>query len=58
MNPQHRRLTRHLVLIVLIKVAVLAAIWWAFIRDARVPVGVDEATNRIFPNLNHEERKP
>lgn len=33
-----RRLLRHLTAAVLIKLAVLVALWWAFVRDARVPV--------------------
>jgi len=38
MNPDGSRLLRHLSVAVVIKLAVLAALWWVFIRDARVEV--------------------
>jgi hypothetical protein len=46
MSPPDRRLLRHLVSAVLIKLAVLTALWWAFVRDLRVPVdGVTAAAH-------------
>ncbi len=41
------RLLRHLVLAVLLKLAVLVALWWAFVRDDRVAVDADQAAARL-----------
>jgi 4-amino-4-deoxy-L-arabinose transferase-like glycosyltransferase len=38
MTRQDRRLVRHLAIAVALKLAVLAALWWAFVRDERVSV--------------------
>ena len=38
MNPSDQILLRHLTLVVVIKLALITALWWAFIRDAKVPV--------------------
>ena len=38
MTRQDRRLARHLAIAVALKLAVLAALWWAFVRDERVSV--------------------
>jgi hypothetical protein len=40
------RLLRHLTLAVLLKLAVLALLWWWFVRDARVDVGPDAMSHR------------
>ena len=58
MNTQNRRLIRHLIAIVALKLALLTGIWWAFIRDARVEVGVDEASDHLFPTLQQKDSKP
>ncbi len=58
MNTQHRRLTRHLVAIVALKLVLLSAIWWAFIRDVRVEVDVEKASNHLFPTLEQKDNKP
>ena len=44
-----RRLVRHLKLAVVLKVAVLLALWWAFVRDARVPVDAEAARLHLSP---------
>ncbi|HOX68211.1 MAG: cytochrome oxidase putative small subunit CydP [Burkholderiaceae bacterium] len=36
MTPDERRLVRHLVTAVLVKLAVLVGLWWGFVRDQRV----------------------
>lgn len=41
MTPADRRLLRHLITAVVIKLVVLTALWWLFIRDVRVPVDTD-----------------
>lgn len=38
MNRHERQLRRHLLIAVLVKVAVLAVLWWVFVRDAGVSV--------------------
>ena len=38
MNPSDQILVRHLTLVVVIKLALITALWWAFIRDAKVAV--------------------
>ncbi|MCO5399896.1 cytochrome oxidase putative small subunit CydP [Ralstonia soli] len=47
MSPNDRRLVRHLLIVVTIKVAVLGALWWVFVRDARVPVDAERAADRL-----------
>jgi hypothetical protein len=42
-----RRLLRHLTVAVVLKLVVLAALWWAFVRDARVQVDADTAAARV-----------
>lgn len=41
-------LRRHLVIIVVVKLAILFAIWWLFVREARVAVATDDAARRIL----------
>ena len=47
-NPNDRRLVRHLLIIVAIKLAVLSALWWVFVRDHRVPVDAERAADRLI----------
>ncbi|HYR25915.1 MAG TPA: hypothetical protein VEQ09_08790 [Aquabacterium sp.] len=47
MTPVERRLLRHLVLAVMLKLLVLTALWWVFVRDARVSVDVDQVGQQI-----------
>lgn len=39
-----RRLVRELVVVVVIKLALLTALWWVFVRDARVTVDPEAMT--------------
>ncbi|MBK1687562.1 cytochrome oxidase putative small subunit CydP [Rubrivivax gelatinosus] len=41
------RLLRHLALAVLVKLVLLAGLWWLFVRDARVDVDADTAALRV-----------
>lgn len=41
MTPDERRLLRHLVIAVTVKLALLCALWWLFVQPARAPVGDD-----------------
>jgi hypothetical protein len=47
MTHDDRRLLRHLVIAVLLKLAVLVALWWAFVRESRVDVDADRAAAQI-----------
>lgn len=38
MNPQDKTLVRKLAVVFVIKLAVLTALWWGFVRDQRVVV--------------------
>jgi hypothetical protein len=47
MPPADRRLLRQLIIAVLIKLIVLTALWWVFVRDARIEVDGDGVADRI-----------
>lgn len=47
MTRQDRRLVRHLAVAVALKLAVLAALWWVFVRDERVSVDAAAAAARL-----------
>lgn len=38
MKDESHRLVRHLIVAVLVKLALLAGLWWFFVRDLGVPV--------------------
>ena len=38
MNPTDRRLVREITLLIVLKLILITALWWAFIRDAKVAV--------------------
>jgi hypothetical protein len=47
MTPADRRLLRHLVAAVTVKLVLLTAIWWGFVRDERVSIDSEAAGARI-----------
>ena len=47
MTRAERRLLRHLAIAVAVKLAVLVALWWVFVHDARVHVDPDRAAAHI-----------
>jgi hypothetical protein len=47
MKAAQDRLVRHLAIAVALKLVVLTAIWWAFVRDERVGVDVDRAAAHL-----------
>ncbi|MDI1261516.1 cytochrome oxidase putative small subunit CydP [Aquabacterium sp.] len=47
MTPDERRLVRHLATAVLIKLVVLALLWWIFVRDARVSADTDSVAAQL-----------
>lgn len=49
------RLRDHLFAIVAIKLVALFAIWWVFVRDARVDVGTGDAASRLLSDPGTQE---
>ena len=47
MTHDERRLLRHLVLAVTVKLALLAALWWLFVRDDLVHVDADQTAAQV-----------
>ena len=47
MNKPDKRLLRHLIIAVLIKLVLLTALWWLFVRDAHVSVDADAIGARL-----------
>jgi hypothetical protein len=47
MTRDERRLRRHLVTAVLVKLALLAVLWFMFVRGERVDVDADQAAGRL-----------
>jgi uncharacterized protein involved in cysteine biosynthesis len=47
MTCDDKRLLRHLVLAVLIKLALLTALWWIFVRDAHVAVDAQSTATHL-----------
>jgi len=48
MTPQDKTLVRKLVIAVLIKLVVLVALWWGFVREQRVTVDAETATTQLL----------
>jgi len=47
MQSDPRRLVRHLAIAVALKLVVITALWFAFVQDARVVVGAEQAAAHI-----------
>ncbi|MEO6353543.1 MAG: cytochrome oxidase putative small subunit CydP [Burkholderiaceae bacterium] len=47
MTRNDQRLLRHLIIAVLIKLVVLTALWWVFVRDADVSVDTERVAEKI-----------
>ena len=47
MTQDERRLLRQIVIAMLIKLVMLLALWWAFVRDVRVNVDDDRVAARL-----------
>ena len=52
------RLVRHLAIAVALKLALLSALWWAFVRDERVGVDVDRAAAHLGAPVDANLRSP
>ena len=56
MNFQDRTLVRKLAVVLVIKLAVLMALWWYFVRDQRVSVdGEGVATQLLGPDKTNSK---
>lgn len=52
-------LVRELILIVIIKIIIIFALWWTFVREERVSVNSDSMANMISPtNQNTNNLNP
>jgi hypothetical protein len=58
MSPGEARLVRHLAFAIAAKLAVLVALWWAFVRDDRVDVDVDQAAAHIGASATPTGEQP
>jgi hypothetical protein len=47
MNHDEQRLLRHLVIAVTVKLALLTALWWLFVRDDRLHVDADQTAAQM-----------
>lgn len=47
MIGEDRRLLRHLLVVVAVKLVLLALLWWVFVREHRVPVDAGQAAVRM-----------
>lgn len=47
MRPDERRLLRHLVIAVVVKLAVLVGLWWGFVRDQRVDADTAQTATHL-----------
>jgi len=52
MTRDESRLVRHLAIAILVKLALLVALWWVFVRDHRVNVDADRAASQIGATAN------
>lgn len=61
MTRDDSRLLRHLALAVTLKLLLLAALWWLFVRDGRVDVDGHSAAAHLaapVPRITPEQEKP
>jgi hypothetical protein len=65
MNPTDRRLVREITLVIVLKLILITALWWAFIRDAKVrstpapwPPRLSPRQPRAQNNTRHLEKRP
>jgi hypothetical protein len=49
-SPMDKTLTRKLALVLLVKLALLLALWWGFVRDQRVTVDADKVAVQLLQN--------
>jgi len=52
MNLTDRHLLREIILVLIVKVLILAALWWSFVRDVKVPVDSSVMAGQIVNSNN------
>ncbi|MDO9600346.1 MAG: hypothetical protein Q7J47_21710 [Azoarcus sp.] len=52
------RLVRELVWVVVIKLALITALWWGFVRDAKVPVDTGHMAAQLIAPANTRTQPP
>lgn len=52
MHRDDSRLLRHLGIAVAVKLAVLAALWWVFVRDGEVDAGSERTAAHLLAPMN------
>ena len=55
MNPTDRRLVREITLVIVLKLILITALWWAFIRDAKVAVDPGARATRIVASASAKQ---
>lgn len=50
-NPMDKTLARKLALVLLLKLALLLALWWGFVREQRVTVDADSAAAQLLQSV-------
>jgi hypothetical protein len=58
MTHAEHRLLRHLAIAVTVKLALLAALWWLFVRDEQVQVDADRTAARLVTQTGPYMGKP
>lgn len=58
MTRDEKRLVRHLVIAVALKLALLAALWWLFVRDARVSVSLEQVAPAVVASSLSQGARP
>lgn len=55
MKLSDHALLRHLIFVVVIKIALITALWWAFIRDAKVVVDPSAMAAQVVTPISSEQ---
>ncbi|MCI4431553.1 MAG: hypothetical protein JHC40_20590 [Burkholderiales bacterium] len=58
MTRDEQRLLRHLVIAVTVKLALLTALWWLFVRDDRVHVDADQTAAQMAAHIGAHMGNP
>lgn len=56
-STNHRSLVRKLAWVVVLKLIVITAIWWMFMRDQRVKVEPETAAEHLLAPVSHSVSK-
>lgn len=57
MNPLDRTLVRKLAIVLVIKLAVLVGLWWAFVREHRVTPQESGVATQLLGSGNSESKE-